>query len=372
MAMESTSSHVEPVFFKNSEVPQHNNKWLNTWEICKAVSAIVDDPNPTPNPDNPETSLCEGAQRIGNLWRIYLVDAEARVKLLSNGITLRGQQVTLMNKNPFTIPGFENVPTTRLFIRNIPLSYDNEEIEKKLKAIGVQFAGPLKYSRARTPDNKLTNFKTGDRFADIMIPHEPLPKKLEIGGFHASLYHREQKQTKEDIECGNCMMKGHLRKECKNEVVCYECRNTGHKKGDECCPKLQGFDDEEDDDDEGDDEDDDQSGSEENEEVYESIDEQGQDESNQRDESAEKNVSQMIDEALTPKSHEQTLSFATPKISEGSQTLIPGFFSQSLQAGQPVNRSGSPARRKMADRTPEDNGQNQKGKRKIKKKKLKA
>ena len=111
----------------------------------------------------------------------------------------------------------------------MPLSYDNEEIAKVLKAKGVQFAGPLKYSRARTPDNKLTNFKTGDRFIDIVVPSEPLPKKVEVGIFNASLYHKEQKLAKDDIECGNCMMKGHLRKDCKIEVVCYQCRNVGTK-----------------------------------------------------------------------------------------------------------------------------------------------
>ena len=53
----------------------------------------------------------------------------------------------------------------------------------------------LKYVRARTKQGKLTNFKTGDRFIDIVKPKEPLPKKLEMGIFTASVYHREQKAS---------------------------------------------------------------------------------------------------------------------------------------------------------------------------------
>ena len=119
----------------------------------------------------------EGAQKIGDLWRIYLNDELARVKLLSHGITLRGQQIDLKERNPFIIVGFEHIPTTRLFIRNIPLSFDNGEIIAALKTLDIEMVNTLIDARARDPDGKLTNFKTGDRFVDIVVPVEPLPKK---------------------------------------------------------------------------------------------------------------------------------------------------------------------------------------------------
>ena len=168
MASGSPSIRVEPVFFKNSDVPHENNQWLGTYEICKACSLVV---NTEKNKD-----LIDGAQKIGDLWRVYLKDEVARIKLLSQGITLRGQQVELKDKNPFVIIGFEGVETTRLFTRNVPLSFDNSEIEDALKSKGVQLVNSMKYSRARDPDGKLTNFKTGDRFVDILVPDEPLPK----------------------------------------------------------------------------------------------------------------------------------------------------------------------------------------------------
>lgn len=94
--------------------------------------------------------------------------------------------------------------------------------------------GPLKYVRARTPEGKLTNFKTGDRFVDMVIRDEPLPKKKKnksMGIFTATLYHKEQKQSSSEVQCGNCLEKGHVRRDCENETVCYACHRPGHKKG---------------------------------------------------------------------------------------------------------------------------------------------
>ena len=86
----------------------------------------------------------EAAQKIGDLWRIYVCDETARVTLLSQGINLRGQQVELKDKNPFLTIGYENVNTPRLFIRNIPLSFDNAEIDNTLNNLRVEKVNSLK------------------------------------------------------------------------------------------------------------------------------------------------------------------------------------------------------------------------------------
>lgn len=365
MASESSSSRIEPVFFLNADVPQEDNKWLGTYEICRAVSDVISE------------DAVDGAQRIGALWRIYLLEEEARINLLSQGITLRGQQVSLKDRNPLLNIGFENVELTRLFIRNIPLSFDNTEIEKALRSkLGVQLASPLKYSRARTPDNKLTNFKTGDRFVDITVPDSPLPKKLSVGIFTASIYHKEQKQSKEDIECGNCMLKGHLRKDCKNEVVCYDCRIQGHKKGDPEChivkAKFQTDDDEDDfldadDDNEGKkDEKDESEEYEESESEEENAGEADSDDHKER-ELTDRRVSQMLQEALSDsksKDNESQKQSITPKAPVNNkqgqekaekQSLISGFFSDTPKPGKCVSRTGSPAgRRKLDERSPDE------------------
>ena len=186
-----------------------------------------------------DESTVEGAQRIGGLWRIYLTDQNTRVQALCTGINIRGIQINLKDKNPYLVAGHDEVESTRLYIRNVPLSYDNDAIENSIKSLGVQMLGSLKYVRARTPAGKLTNFKTGDRFVDIIVPSEPLPKKKSMGLFTASLYHKEQKQSATEIECGNCKQSGHVRRDCKNEPVCYDCLKPGHKKGSPLCTGFQ-------------------------------------------------------------------------------------------------------------------------------------
>ena len=68
-----------------------------------------------------------------------------------------------------------------------------------------------------------------------MLPDEPLPLKKSMFFFTAALYHKEQKKTKAEIQCGNCLGKEHIRKDCKNEAVCYACHNPCHKKGSMVC-----------------------------------------------------------------------------------------------------------------------------------------
>ena len=69
-----------------------------------------------------EKENIEGAQRIGGLWRVYLKDETARVKLLCQGITLRGQQVELKREKPlpYWYVILRTYETTRLFIINVP------------------------------------------------------------------------------------------------------------------------------------------------------------------------------------------------------------------------------------------------------------
>ena len=332
MDSENTINCVEPVYFKNSDVPVEKDNWLSNWEVCMASEYVI-------NPDK-KGQYTEAAQKIGDLWRIYLNDETARVNLLMQGIILRGMHIEVKDKNPFVTPGFESFQTTRLFIRNIPLSFDNNTIANAIRNKGAEMVNALKYSRARDPSGKLTNFKTGARFVDIVIPENPLPKKLKIGDFTASLYHKEQKQSLENKECGNCMQKGHIRKECPNEMVCYECRQPGHKKGDPECPSLkEQFQD-------GDDYLSTTSELKNNDEVEEDETE------SESDTDQNKTVNQVIKNTITD--HEQV----TPKpVSQkiDKQTLMTAFVESNLQPAKSGSRPASPAgRRKLADRSPED------------------
>lgn len=61
MASASTSSRTEPVYFKNSDVPQENNNWLGTWEICKACEFVLIGTDTDAGDEKNETKYIEGA-----------------------------------------------------------------------------------------------------------------------------------------------------------------------------------------------------------------------------------------------------------------------------------------------------------------------
>ena len=350
---------IKPVYFYNSDVDQDNGNYLTVWEICTAVSEIL----------SGGSKAVDGAQRIGGLWRIYLKNSDDRVLLLSSGINIRGLHITLKDKNPFLISGRQSVESTRLYVRNIPLSFDNEVITNELKSMGVEMLGTLKYARARTPQGQLTNFKTGDRFVEIVVPGEPLPKKKDIGIFTASLYHKEQKQKIEDIECGNCKEKGHMRRDCVNDPVCFSCLKSGHKRGSMLCPAFAGVRgtsskgrenvqvNEEDDDlyetDKG------------GEEADESEDAESDSGSGEDDDGENKseNETKVVPDTV------QVTETKTPeeqKKPEESKSIPQNLWSAAAQMS-PLGRTGSPARaRKLDERSP-DTGAD--GKKKKKKKK---
>lgn len=364
----NNANKVEPVFFLNNEVYEEAGKWLDTLEVCLAVCEVVSDEN-----------CVEGAQRIGGLWRVYITNLEARIQLLSTGINIRGCQITLKDKNPFiNVLGREDVDTTRVYVRNIPLSYDNGEIEKALKSKSVQLLGPIKYVRARTKEGKLTNFKTGDRFVDIITPKEPLPKKIGMGIFTASVYHKEQKQSRADIECGNCKQSGHIRRDCPNQPVCYDCSQPGHRRGSENCPEThKKF--------EGTAMQTTQTALEAHEELQEeeeevdSEEEEDDDEEEEETDSAERIGSGLNAPVQTLKasaSNSTSRAHEHDTSAKGKQTLISKLWNINNTNASPVNSPGtspissplsSPRTRKLQDRSPEENvGKEKKSKKKKK------
>ena len=85
-------------------------------------------------------------------------------------------------------------PTTKVIVGGVPYPFNNEAIEHALTSLpNVTKRSAIFYERARDGDKKLTNFKTGRRFMYIDVPETPLPKRLKIGNFNATIFHYEQK-----------------------------------------------------------------------------------------------------------------------------------------------------------------------------------
>ena len=222
-AMAAAPEHAPPVFLMCSTLPAAEEKDYTVAEICSAAERVTG------------FNRIIGGQRIGNLWRVYPRDIDARVALLTRGVTLRGVQVTPKDKNPFIVidnKGEREIPATRLTIGNLPLSSSNEEISKyvsKLPSVNVRSS--LMEERARDDSGKLTHWKTGRRFVYIDIPSQPLPKTLRMGSFSATLYHKEQKI----VTCSKCLVTGHHASVFTEPVKCRQCLQSGHKAGDPVC-----------------------------------------------------------------------------------------------------------------------------------------
>ena len=181
-------------------------------------------------------TIC-GTQFLGPLVRIYPAEVKARAILLAKGLTIKGGKVTLYAKNPFILVNGngEEVPSTKLTVDGIPLSYSGEEIVDKLKNMGVNLLGPLVMERARNDEGKMTRWLTGRRWVWIETPKTPLPRNITCEPFTAKLYHKEMKQTQKTTKCGRCLKEGHVARHCEDEVACWGCGGKGHRNSE--CPR---------------------------------------------------------------------------------------------------------------------------------------
>ncbi len=213
---------IRPVFLKEADTLEEE---LTVRGLCGAAESVTG------------YNTIDGAQNIRGLWRIYPKSEDARTELLLNGLTISGRHMTLWDKNPFILreDNGEEIPTTRLTISDIPLSYSNEDIIKALENIGCRFMSKLIFECDRDEHKRLTRWKTGRRFAYIAIPPVPLVRSLRVGLFEARLYHKEQKVHKSQVECFNCLQPGHISRVCVNPVRCKVCRLEGHRAGDMEC-----------------------------------------------------------------------------------------------------------------------------------------
>lgn len=189
-----------PVFFKNPDfiqISDYKDEALVAIKIGEAATTVVGD-------------HIEGVQPIGRLWRIYPKNLQARVKLLTQGISLNGNHIPLLDLNPFKV-GEEDKDSqgalVRITIHGIPLSVCNSVIKNYLAEKQVVLTGDVKYAYHRHPiTNKLTNFKSGSRFAFASAIPSALPRNTTIGQFKCKVYHRDQMKKK----CVVCDLEGHL------------------------------------------------------------------------------------------------------------------------------------------------------------------
>ena len=220
--------HVEPVFIKRRDLPTFNSApsdQTTALDICLSAEVV----------SGRETVY--GAQEIKGLWRIYPLSREARNKLLIEGITVQGVSVNLHDKNPYILRDSGNeIPATKLFISDIPISLSDRDIETALVRIGCVLRSSLILEKIRNKDGKLTRFVTGRRFCFINLPAKSLDPSLQVGSFVGRLYYKEQdKPSRRRLVCSKCLQEGHHVSVCQNDVTCRQCGQSGHVRGDDAC-----------------------------------------------------------------------------------------------------------------------------------------
>ena len=227
-----------PVFMRARALPSNaQGRCPNTYEICSAAEKKTG------------YGSIRGSQNCQGIIRLLPWTEEARTTLLLEGFTYRGVHVETHPQSPRaprqTDGQEEDVPTTKVIISNIPISFNDRDIEQTLVKLGCSVKSKILEVRVRDENKRLTNFINGQRYAFIAIPDRPLPDKVKIGPFTGYIYHKEQKeqsreeQREANATCRNCLTRGHSAKNCSRPIVCRGCGAEGHRQSEGKCKDLE-------------------------------------------------------------------------------------------------------------------------------------
>ena len=210
------SSNILPVFVLEKWVQE-----ATVFDMCLASEKV----------SGPAT--IDGATCIAGLWRVYPKTELARIKLLTSGVCFKGKNVRFESFNPFIRKGDGTEGQgTRLTISNLPFSYSNDAVSRNLIAAGFKLRSNIQFEKARGPDGKLTDWKTGRRFVWIDLPKGEVKRSLNMGSFTAYIFFREMRDK---MQCRRCLQTGHKAVDCPNDEVCLTCKKSGHRRGDPIC-----------------------------------------------------------------------------------------------------------------------------------------
>ena len=218
-----TRSSPKPVFVATKDIPPSSTPPTGEELYCSLMKCV-------------NTEHIAGIQRIGSLWRIYLTEHDDRVKVIVNGILLRGVTVPVHDVNPFTKARDEML--TRVLIKDVPLSVGDDLIKATLEGMKYKVRGEITRQQLRV-GGQLTNCLNGDRVVYIVPPTQPLPRFLVIGNvFRARAFHTGQpeKANTTTATCSKCLDNGHHASTCQNPVKCRTCKESGHFS--HSCPKT--------------------------------------------------------------------------------------------------------------------------------------
>lgn len=201
----------KPVFIQARDVPQRDAQ-LTGGDVYIALIRSVD------------RQVVRGVQRIGSLWRIYVNNHDARVRLISHGIVIRNTTIPVYDTNPYTKSANEHL--TRITIKDIPLSVSDELLKSTLNRMKYQVRGDVIRQKLRV-NGELIDCFNGDRVCYIDPPSQPLPRMIVFANlFRARVFHVGQPERV--TTCSRCLENGHHVSQCGNSVKCKNCHKVGH------------------------------------------------------------------------------------------------------------------------------------------------
>lgn len=107
-------NNIPLVFLRESELFGNRKptpaEWSSHTELYQTVNTNIN------------ATHIEGLQRVPGMWRIYLDNIENEVALMSEGVTLRGKTIPVLNTNPDKL---DSERSTSVRIKNVPLSVDD-------------------------------------------------------------------------------------------------------------------------------------------------------------------------------------------------------------------------------------------------------
>ncbi len=193
------SQQIDPLYIRNYDIPQRN---LKAFDICEAMTRHVKAHN------------IDGAQKIQNVWRLYLKDNKSRADLfMKETMVIAGKPIQIFDQDPAQFPKSRFRQNDKITVKDVPFHISNDQIKEMIESAGAIFASPVKDSYERDEDNNMTSYKNGDRFMYVEPMEEPIKRKLTIGCYTATVIHHG-----------------------KDNRPCQACNLTGHKVGDEKCP----------------------------------------------------------------------------------------------------------------------------------------
>ena len=117
-------SGVSTLFVSANALPAVTSPdFIGGLEICRAMEKVVGVGN------------VDGSIRISGLWRLQVKNEKSRTVLLTQGISIRGLNITVLSKNPYLVDNQESV---KLIVGNLPFSISNEEIKQALISNGAK------------------------------------------------------------------------------------------------------------------------------------------------------------------------------------------------------------------------------------------